>query len=87
MIESMNHIMQEGLKMIFLPLRVFISFKQLVYLGNDWIGVTFEDIKLNFLELATGIENKSISGIQDVPWLVYDKETLRQDDGNQLQAS
>ena len=23
MIESMNHIMQEGLKMIFLPLRVF----------------------------------------------------------------
>ena len=31
MIESMNHIMQEGLKMIFLPLRVFHIFKHFVY--------------------------------------------------------
>ena len=44
MIVSMNHIMQEGLKMIFLPLRVFISFKYLVYpnLGNDSLRISNE---------------------------------------------
>ena len=82
MIASMNHIMQEGLKMIFLPLRVFMSFKYLAYpnLGNNLlisILCYLWGYQIKFLGTSTGVEIKYISGIQDVSWLVYDKETLR----------
>ena len=54
------------------------------YCGNS-NGLGFYNV--DFSWKTTAAMKNPIPGIQDVPWVGKDKETLRQDHGNQLQAT